>query len=234
MLGLVVPVSVYCDWVRWKVWSATSISVWQHVKLSVEIHPWDTLACCWDVKQPTNIICPLPVFRLSLWLSTSTVSPVPSIPSPTLPPPPSLATAIFLSTIFSTSPTHTYYCHLPVFHPVKTSPPSTLFQFFNYTVFTLLITAVSMSSVLLSSCPIASHSISSFTSSTFSFSYSIFSYLIFTLHWLPRWPSGYGVRLWNGRSGVQIPHVTGFFRVESYQWIKNWHSGGYPARRLAL
>ena len=23
--------------------------------LSIElIHPWDTLACCWDVKQPTN------------------------------------------------------------------------------------------------------------------------------------------------------------------------------------
>ena len=37
-----------------KVWSATSISVWQHVKLSEQIRPWDTLACCWDVKQPTN------------------------------------------------------------------------------------------------------------------------------------------------------------------------------------
>ena len=46
--------SVYCDWVRWKVWSATCISVWQHVKLSEQIRPWDTLACCWDVKQPTN------------------------------------------------------------------------------------------------------------------------------------------------------------------------------------
>ena len=32
-LGLVGPVSVYCDWVRQKVGSATSISVWQHVKL---------------------------------------------------------------------------------------------------------------------------------------------------------------------------------------------------------
>ena len=29
-------------------------SVWQHVKLSEQIRPWDTLACCWDVKQPTN------------------------------------------------------------------------------------------------------------------------------------------------------------------------------------
>ena len=38
-LGLVGPVSVYCDWVRWKVWSATSISVWQHVKLSGQIRP---------------------------------------------------------------------------------------------------------------------------------------------------------------------------------------------------
>ena len=28
--------------------------MWQHVKLSEQIHPWDTLACCWDVKQPTN------------------------------------------------------------------------------------------------------------------------------------------------------------------------------------
>ena len=54
VLGLVGPVSVYCDWVRWKVWSATSISVWQHVKLSEQIRPGDTLACCWNAKQPTN------------------------------------------------------------------------------------------------------------------------------------------------------------------------------------
>ena len=39
VLGLVDPVSVYCDWVRCKVWSAASISVWQHVKLSEQIHP---------------------------------------------------------------------------------------------------------------------------------------------------------------------------------------------------
>ena len=25
-----------------------------------------------------------------------------------------------------------------------------------------------------------------------------------------------------------------FFGVKSYQWLKNWHSNGYPARRLAL
>ena len=28
--------------------------MWQHVKLSVQIRPRDTLACCWDDKQPTN------------------------------------------------------------------------------------------------------------------------------------------------------------------------------------
>ena len=39
VLGLVGPVSVYCDWVRWKVWSAASISVWQHEKLSEQINP---------------------------------------------------------------------------------------------------------------------------------------------------------------------------------------------------
>ena len=54
VLGLVGPVSIYCDWVRWKAWSAASISVWQHVKLSEQIRLWDTLSCCQDVKQPTN------------------------------------------------------------------------------------------------------------------------------------------------------------------------------------
>ena len=28
--------------------------MWQHVKLSEQIRPWDTPAYCWDVKQPTN------------------------------------------------------------------------------------------------------------------------------------------------------------------------------------
>ena len=50
--------SVYCDWVRWKVWSVASISVWHHIKLSEQICPWDTLACCWDVKQQTTTTLP--------------------------------------------------------------------------------------------------------------------------------------------------------------------------------
>ena len=28
--------------------------MWQHIKLSEQIRPLDALACCWDVKQPTN------------------------------------------------------------------------------------------------------------------------------------------------------------------------------------
>ena len=39
VLELVGPVSVYCNKVRWTVWSATCISVWQHVKLSEQIRP---------------------------------------------------------------------------------------------------------------------------------------------------------------------------------------------------
>ena len=39
VLGLVGPVSVYCDWVRCKIRSAASISVWQHVKLSERTRP---------------------------------------------------------------------------------------------------------------------------------------------------------------------------------------------------
>ena len=37
--------------------TSTSISVWQHVKLSKQIRPWDRLACRWNVKQPTNNNC---------------------------------------------------------------------------------------------------------------------------------------------------------------------------------
>ena len=57
--------SVYFDWV----WSATSVSVWQHVQLSEQMRPWDTLACCWYVKQPTNKIrdSTFP-WRATLWL----------------------------------------------------------------------------------------------------------------------------------------------------------------------
>ena len=42
------------DWVRQKVWSAISLSVWQHVKLPKQIRPWNRLACSWNVKQPTK------------------------------------------------------------------------------------------------------------------------------------------------------------------------------------
>ena len=44
VLGLVSPVSVYCDWVRLQVWFAASISVQQHVwfaaSISVQQHVW--------------------------------------------------------------------------------------------------------------------------------------------------------------------------------------------------
>ena len=39
VLGLVDPVSEYCDWVRWKFGSTASVSMWQHVQLSEQIRP---------------------------------------------------------------------------------------------------------------------------------------------------------------------------------------------------
>ena len=52
------------DWSAWCQYTVTGwgrtfdlqllSQVWQHVNLSEQIRPWDTLACCWDVKQPTN------------------------------------------------------------------------------------------------------------------------------------------------------------------------------------
>ena len=37
-----------------EIWSAASISEWQHVNLSEQFSPCDTLACCWVTKQPTK------------------------------------------------------------------------------------------------------------------------------------------------------------------------------------
>ena len=78
VLGLVSPVSVYCDWVKWKVWSATSISEWQHVKLSEQLRPWDTLACFWDVKQASNQLAgwPLECQFLRHWYESTRKNPV--------------------------------------------------------------------------------------------------------------------------------------------------------------
>ena len=59
-------------------------------------------------------------------------------------------------------------------------------------------------------------------------------YMAVLLFLPPRWPSGWGVHFESWRSGVQIPLAMGFFRVESYQRLKHWHSSGYPARRLVL
>ena len=49
---------------------------------------------------------------------------------------------------------------------------------------------------------------------------------------LPCWPSGYGVPLED--PGFESRLHQDFSGVESYQWLKNWHSSGYPARRPAL
>ena len=45
--------------------------------------------------------------------------------------------------------------------------------------------------------------------------------------WLRRPPRERKIRDW-------ILLATGFFQIESYQWLKNWYSSGYPTRRLAL
>ena len=50
----------------------------------------------------------------------------------------------------------------------------------------------------------------------------------------PRWPSGKASASRAEDPGFKSRLRRDFFRVESYQWLKNWHSSGYPARRLAL
>ena len=58
-LGLVGPVSVYCDWERWKVWSATSVSVWQHVNCLSRSVPDD--GCVWHMYFSDDTSCVLHV-----------------------------------------------------------------------------------------------------------------------------------------------------------------------------
>ena len=59
-LGLVGPVSVHCDWVRQKIRSASSTSVWQHVHFSEQIHPLRDASVVLGRKasnQQTNMTC---------------------------------------------------------------------------------------------------------------------------------------------------------------------------------
>ena len=50
----------------------------------------------------------------------------------------------------------------------------------------------------------------------------------------PRWPSGKASASRAEGPGFECRLRRDFFGVESYQWLKNWHSSRYPARRLAL
>ena len=55
------------------------------------------------------------------------------------------------------------------------------------------------------------------------------------VHWErpPRWPSGKASASRAEDPGFESRLCRDFFGVESYQRLKNWHSSGYPARRLA-
>ena len=52
--------------------------------------------------------------------------------------------------------------------------------------------------------------------------------------WLPRWRNGKASPSRAEDPGFESRLRRDFFWVESYQWLKNWLSSGYPARRLAL
>ena len=56
----------------------------------------------------------------------------------------------------------------------------------------------------------------------------------FRVRWPPRWPSGKASASRAEDPGFESRLRRDFFGVESYQWLENWHSSGYPARRLAL
>ena len=49
------------------------MSVWPHVQLPEQTRPWDTLACCWDVKQPTNKQTSPTRLRRSLYFASENI-----------------------------------------------------------------------------------------------------------------------------------------------------------------
>ena len=64
------------------------------------------------------------------------------------------------------------------------------------------------------------------------FTFLSFPFLSCTLP--SRWPSGKASASRAEDRGFESRLRRDFFGVESYQWLQNWHSSGYPARRLAL
>ena len=52
--------------------------------------------------------------------------------------------------------------------------------------------------------------------------------------WPPHWTSGRASASRAEDPMFEFRLRRDFFRVESYQWLKNWHSSGYPARRQVL
>ena len=50
----------------------------------------------------------------------------------------------------------------------------------------------------------------------------------------PSWPSGKASAPRAEDPGFESRLCRDFFGVESYQWLKSWHSSAYPAGRLAL
>ena len=59
--------------------------------------------------------------------------------------------------------------------------------------------------------------------------YSSYTLISLCIAGTPRWPSG---KAEDPKFESRLRRA--FFGVESYQWLKNWHSSGYPARRLVL
>ena len=107
----------------------SSVSVWQHVNLSEQIRPWDTLACCWDVKQPTDkqspalsvFCCSVSIFVLSFVLMSPlfhVTSPgVPFVPSIIRPP---LWLSVIILGVYVFPPTVAMVYQMP-FHPLSCS-----------------------------------------------------------------------------------------------------------------
>ena len=82
-----------------------------------QIHPWDTLACCRDVKQPTNKPPPLP--RLPLTYYTSLY---PSLSYHTTPHPPFSSTHTSPNLLYQPLPLSLLLSYHPPFSSTQTSP----------------------------------------------------------------------------------------------------------------
>ena len=207
----------------------------QQVKLSVQIRPWDTLACCWDVRQPTNeLVLRLPCLQcLGSVLHCSCYS---SDYQCLLGQQSDITSTSFL--LLGWKLVFGWCTDVPcLIAEVGGCIQISLCSYHVKHSCHLCLWACICVCVQLCfiACPAVAHCSNLLpTEQTHSVWYILVTLGCNPVYPPPRWPSGKASALRAEDPGFESRLPRDFFGVKSYQWLQNWHSSGYPARHLAL